>query len=61
MRHFAKYLAFIAGITACDSATKAVSPETADQLPALTSADASVDPSTLIPEPPPGAACRIDG
>jgi len=61
MRHFAKYLAFIAGITACDSATKAVSPETADQLPALTSADASVDPSTLIPEPPPGAACRVDG
>jgi hypothetical protein len=61
MRHFVKYLVLIAGITACDSATKAVAPESSEQLPALASANSLVDPSTLIPEPPPGAVCRADG
>jgi hypothetical protein len=61
MRRFAKYLILTAGITACDSATKAVAPDSAEHSPAFAAANSLVDPGTLIPVPPEGAVCRADG
>jgi hypothetical protein len=61
MRHFAKYLVLIAGMTACDSATKGVAPDSEQDVPAIAAAaQSSVDPTTLIPEPP-NAVCWTVG
>lgn len=56
MRKLATYLILTAGVAACDSATKTVGPEGADS-PPVVAVRALVDPSSLTPEPPPGAVC----
>jgi hypothetical protein len=61
MRRYAKYLILAVGMAACDSATEAVGPETAEQPSALGAARSLVDPSTLVPGPPPGAVCWAVG
>jgi hypothetical protein len=48
-------------MAACDSATEAVGPESAEHPSALDAARSLVDPSTLVPEPPPGAVCWAVG
>ncbi|HEX5963423.1 MAG TPA: hypothetical protein VFY42_06840 [Gemmatimonadales bacterium] len=57
MRRYANYLILTVGMAACDSAAEAVGPESAERPPALAAARSLVDPSILIPEPPPGAVC----
>jgi hypothetical protein len=61
MRRFAQYLILTAGLTACESATETAAPERAEDLPVFAAGRSLVDPSTLIPEPPPGAVCWAVG
>jgi hypothetical protein len=61
MRRYAKYLILAVGMAACDSATEAVGPESAEQPSALGAARSLVDPTTLVPGPPPGAVCWAVG
>jgi hypothetical protein len=62
MRPITACLALAALLAACDSATESVNPSSNDPSTlALAAGGALVDPSTLIPEPPPGAVCRADG